>query len=142
MDRDERHDHRGGLTDALVRSLSGAGGGHQMAGDDARHLHNGFGESLARAFELAVTPAVFAWLGWMLDRRVGTSPLFLVSCFAIVVTYMVWKLFVRYDAEMKAHEAEMFTRRQAGPAAPPAVVDPVAVDTVRPVDPLGPEAPR
>ena len=41
-----------------------------------RELNNGFGEALAKAFELAVTPAIFAFLGHLLDRRLGTSPLF------------------------------------------------------------------
>src|SRR5205085_2570413 len=42
---------------------------------DLRHqrdLYSGFGDALARAFEFVATPALFAFLGWLLDRWLGT----------------------------------------------------------------------
>ena len=47
-----------------------------------RELHQGAGDALSTAFELAVTPAVFAFVGWRLDAWLGTSPLLLLlsSC--------------------------------------------------------------
>ena len=74
---------------------------------ERRELNAGFGESLSRAFELALTPAIFAWLGWLLDGAVGTRPLFMVSFFLFVVCYLFWKMFVRYDADMREHESRL-----------------------------------
>jgi F0F1-type ATP synthase assembly protein I len=73
---------------------------------DRRDLYNGFGDGLSRAFELAITPAVFAGLGWLVDRALGTTPLFMIVLllFAVAgVGYMTW---FRYEADMKAREAE------------------------------------
>ena len=79
-----------------------------------RELNNGFGDALSRAFELAVTPAIFAFLGWLLDRWVGTTPLFTIVLlfFAVCgVGYMTW---FRYEEEMKQHEADaVWNRRKA-----------------------------
>ena len=79
-----------------------------------RELNNGFGDALSRAFELAVTPAIFGVLGWFLDRWVGTTPLFTImfTLFAVAgVGYMTW---FRYEEEMKQHEADaVWNRRQA-----------------------------
>ncbi len=115
MDRTERREHDGGLTSAVVRRVAGAAGGshHDPPGgrEASRHLHKGFGDSLALAFELAVTPAVFAALGWLIDRRLGTGPLFGVLLFVVVFGYLVWKQFLRYDAEMKAHHDKLFGPR-------------------------------
>lgn len=73
---------------------------------DRRDLYNGFGDGLAHAFEIALTPAIFGGVGYFLDRALGTSPLFLLALvfFAVCgVGYMSWH---RYDAEMKVHEAD------------------------------------
>ena len=72
-----------------------------------RELHRGAGDALSTAIELAVTPAVFAFAGWWLDGRLGTSPLFLIVLFLFTMGYEIWKLFVRYDAQMQDHEAKV-----------------------------------
>lgn len=77
-----------------------------------RELYNGFGDGLARAFELAVTPAVFGAMGYGLDRWLDTPHLFTIVLvlFAIVGQFvMMW---VRYDAEMKRHEADAVWNRK------------------------------
>ncbi len=116
MDRTERREHDGGFTGAVVRRVAGAA---ESGSTGSRHLHKGFGDSLALAFELAVTPAVFAGLGWMLDRRLGTSPLFLVVFFVVVFAYLAWKQFVRYDADMNAQHDKLFGRRDEPPGPAP-----------------------
>ena len=71
---------------------------------DRRDIYNGFGDGLARAFEFAVTPAVFGAMGYGLDRWAGLVPLFTIvlTVFALVgKTYLMW---IQYDAEMRAHE--------------------------------------
>ena len=71
-----------------------------------RELYNGFGDGLARAFELALTPALFGGLGWLLDGWLGLAPLFTIVLFLFGVagtSYMAW---FRYDAEMRRVEAD------------------------------------
>lgn len=72
-----------------------------------QQLNNGFGDALARAFEMVATPAVFGFLGFLLDRRLGTSPLFALTFGVIVFGYMVWKFWAQYEREMQRHEAEL-----------------------------------
>lgn len=79
---------------------------------DRRALNNQAGDALAVAFELALTPAIFAFLGWRLDEWLGTTPLFLVTLFVFVMAYELWKTFGRYDARMRAEEQAMRNRHR------------------------------
>ncbi|MGH9211606.1 MAG: AtpZ/AtpI family protein [Acidimicrobiales bacterium] len=72
-----------------------------------RELNRGFGDALSMAVELAVTPALFAFLGWQLDNWLGTAPLFLLVLFVFTISYEIWKLFMRYDAKMRREEARV-----------------------------------
>jgi F0F1-type ATP synthase assembly protein I len=72
-----------------------------------RELNNGFGDSMARAFELALTPTIFGFLGYLLDGWLGTRPLFMVSFFLFVVVYLMWKMFRGYDAQMRVQESKL-----------------------------------
>jgi F0F1-type ATP synthase assembly protein I len=79
---------------------------------ERRELTNGFGNSLSRAFELALTPAIFAGIGWLIDGRLGTRPLFTIVLFLVVVSYLIWKMFKGYDADMREQEARLLGRLQ------------------------------
>jgi F0F1-type ATP synthase assembly protein I len=73
---------------------------------ERRDMYNGFGDGLARAFELAVTPALFGGLGYLLDGWLGLAPLLTIVLFLFGVagtSYMAW---FRYDAEMRKLEAD------------------------------------
>ena len=72
--------------------------------DAKRELNTGFGDALARAFELVATPGFFGVLGWLLDRRLGTTPLFAMLFFLIVLGYVMWKMWSGYEASMRRHE--------------------------------------
>ena len=63
-----------------------------------RELNKGFGDALSVAVELAVTPAIFAFLGWRLDEWLGTTPLFLLVLFLFTFTYVAWKQYTRLQA--------------------------------------------
>jgi F0F1-type ATP synthase assembly protein I len=67
---------------------------------ERRELNNGTGKALDRAVELVVTPMVFGFLGYLLDGRLGTRPLFMALFFAIVLTYVIWKQTSGYGAAM------------------------------------------
>ncbi|HEY2814961.1 MAG TPA: AtpZ/AtpI family protein [Acidimicrobiales bacterium] len=75
--------------------------------NERRELNNGFGEALARAFELVLTPVIFGFFGWLLDGRLGTRPVFMLLFFALVMGYEFWKHFSMYDAAMKRHEQQL-----------------------------------
>jgi len=75
-------------------------------------LNNGFGNAMSRAFELAATPAVFGGFGWLLDRWVGTLPLFTLLLFVFAVVGMGYMTWFRYDQDMKAQEADAVWNRQ------------------------------
>jgi Flp pilus assembly protein TadB len=74
------------------------------AGVTSREVQHGFGDGLAKAFELVLTPAIFGLLGFGLDRWLGLTP-WLTVLFTVwalgAVFYMTW---FRYDAEMRRLE--------------------------------------
>jgi F0F1-type ATP synthase assembly protein I len=76
-----------------------------------RELNTGFGDALARAFELVATPGIFGFFGWLLDRRLGTTPLFAFVFFFVVLGYVVWKLWSQYEADMQRHERRIGIRK-------------------------------
>lgn len=73
--------------------------------DDRRDLWSGFGDGLARAFEFAVTPAIFAGIGLFIDRRVELFPVFTIALLVFALIGMFVRMWFGYDAQMKAHEA-------------------------------------
>lgn len=63
-------------------------------------------DGFTTAMELALTPALFGLLGWLLDRALGVVPLFTIvfSLWAfVIVAWMAWR---RYDEKMTRLEEE------------------------------------
>lgn len=79
-----------------------------------RDLNRGFGDALSRATEIALLPGIFGFLGWAIDRWLGTSPLFLIVLLVFAFAGMLVRTWVGYDAEMRRHESAMTGRRQEG----------------------------
>ncbi len=73
--------------------------------DDRGALYSGFGEALSRAFEMALTPAIFGGLGYLVDRALGTSPVVAVALFLFAVLGSFARMWYGYDARMKAIES-------------------------------------
>jgi len=67
-------------------------------------LYNGAGEGMARAFELALTPAIIGGFGYLLDRWLGLLPVLTIVFFLVAMVGLVARLWYAYDAEMKLHE--------------------------------------
>ena len=76
-----------------------------------QHLYNGFGNTSARAFELALTPAIFGFLGHLLDRALGTSPVFLIVFVILCVIGMGVRMYYGYNQSMAEHEAQLPSHR-------------------------------
>ena len=82
-----------------------------------RDVNNGFGDGLAAAFEIVVTPLLFAFFGYLLDRWLGLHLVFALIFGLFTFGYMMFKLVKDYSAQMARHDADAPWAR---PAAPPA----------------------
>lgn len=82
---------------------------------DRRDLWQGFGDGLTQAFEMAVTPILFALLGVFLDGQFGTRPLLTVvlTVFAMVGAFL--RTWYHYLNRVEALEdGKVWRRRAAG----------------------------
>jgi hypothetical protein len=82
-----------------------------------RQLNRGYGDGLTRAMEIVLTPLIFGGLGALLDAWLGTRPGFTIGLAAFAVTGIFVKLWIRYDQDMRAHEAAL-PRAQASASSP------------------------
>lgn len=69
-----------------------------------RSVWNGFGDGMAQAFELVVTPLLFALLGVWIDGRLGTEPAFTVGLLVFALIGATVSAYFRYQARMAEHE--------------------------------------
>lgn len=79
----------------------------------ARVVPHGAGDALSTAFEMIATPALFAFFGLLLDRGVGTTPLFTLLFMSVVLAYTTWKVLKRYEQRMRTLEDRLPGRRAA-----------------------------
>jgi F0F1-type ATP synthase assembly protein I len=95
------------------------GGAGDLGADGQRHwaerrsLNNAFGEALAYAFEFAATAVLFAGLGWLLDRWLGTDPVLMVALAAFGFTGVCVRTMYRYKEKVELEEeGKPWTRRR------------------------------
>lgn len=69
-------------------------------------LYRGFGDTLARSFELVVTPMVFGLVGWLVDRWLGTGPLFALVLGVVAVVGMMLRMYFGYQDDMERQERD------------------------------------
>ncbi len=74
---------------------------------ERRDLNSGFGDSLARAFEIVFTPFGFGVFGWWIDGRTGTRPLFALGLGILVMLVTLWKLSRGYLTRMDSETAKV-----------------------------------
>jgi hypothetical protein len=84
------------------------------------HTDSGF----TAAFELAMTPVLFAFFGYLLDGKLGTRPVFTIALGVVVLAYEVWKLWYGYNLRVDSLNAEMMRPRARTSPVP----DPVSGD--------------
>ena len=63
-------------------------------------------DGLSQALSLVVGPVLFAFLGWVLDRAVGTGPLLLIVFGIFGFLAAVTALYYRYKAAIERDEAD------------------------------------
>lgn len=71
-----------------------------------RELYNGFGNTMARAFEFVAAPVILALLGAMLDRRFETTPLLTIVFVVVGLAGTFARTWYAYVEAMKAEEAK------------------------------------
>jgi F0F1-type ATP synthase assembly protein I len=77
-----------------------------MAEAKTREMREGSGDAFAAAFELVATPAIFGFLGWLLDGRLGTAPVFTVAFVVIALSYASWRLAHDYGESLEQARVE------------------------------------
>ncbi len=83
-------------------------------------LNRGFSDALGRGVDLALTPVVFGFIGWLVDRVAGTSPVFTILIAALGMVGTAVKIKLGYDRQMSAFDGDATTRpRQVQPSARP-----------------------
>jgi hypothetical protein len=71
---------------------------------DRQHLYNGFGNSMARAIELVVTPVLFGLIGFGLDRWLGIAPVLTIFFVLFALVGMGVRAYYGYDKDMAEAE--------------------------------------
>jgi F0F1-type ATP synthase assembly protein I len=66
-----------------------------------QELYNGFGETMVRGVEFALTLAIFAGLGYGLDRLLGMVPVFTIVMFLLGALGLAVKTYYAYEAKMQ-----------------------------------------
>lgn len=79
-------------------------------------------DGLGKGMEIALMLALFVGLGLLLDRWLGTSPVFVIALTIFSMVGQTLRIWYGYDARMRALEAERDAARasrvtQDGPAA-------------------------
>lgn len=74
----------------------------------------GYSEAMGRGIELALTLVVVGGIGWLVDRAVGTYPLFTVIFSLAGFAGISAKLWLGYDLEMRKHDQDAVWNRGSG----------------------------
>ncbi len=93
-----------GLSNA--RAMRNASAAPRQPLSDRGELYNGFGNSLAVAFEFVMTPAIMGAIGFGLDSLFGTRPALTIVLLVLGFVGMSLKLWYGYDYNMKLKDAD------------------------------------
>lgn len=80
--------------------------------EDRQRLYGSFGNAFSLAVEFVAVPFIFAAIGHLFDRRLGTGPLLALVLFTFGVIGMFVRTWYRYSEAMAAAEAESPWRRE------------------------------
>jgi F0F1-type ATP synthase assembly protein I len=85
-----------------------------------QELYSGVGDGFGRAFEFVMTPVLFGAIGWLIDRALGTTPVFILLLTVFCLIGVGTKMYYRYKADMEAQETGApwaKTRRSVAPGS-------------------------
>ena len=68
-----------------------------------QELYNGFGDTLARGFELVAIPLLLAGIGFLVDGLAGTRPLVTIILGLFGLAGVSVRMYYGYDVAMKTH---------------------------------------
>jgi hypothetical protein len=71
-----------------------------------RQLNRGYDDGMTRALEIVLTPLFLGGIGFALDAWLGTRPVLTITLGVLGVVGIFVKMWLGYDREMRAHEAE------------------------------------
>jgi hypothetical protein len=91
-----------------------------------RELNNGFGNTLSRSFEFAVTPTIFAALGYGVDRWLDTSVVFTIVLLLIAIAGMSIRWYYDYQHSISLIEDAKADQRKATRLAAPVITKPLS----------------
>jgi len=72
----------------------------QLVPNRRRVLAPGIGDTLARGFEWAATIAIFLGVGFVLDRILGTTPVFMVVLFVFALVGQIVRAYFHFGDEI------------------------------------------
>jgi hypothetical protein len=76
-------------------------------------------DALARGMDFAFVTLGFFGVGFLIDRWLGTTPLFMILLVVVALVGLFARIWYQYEASMRQHEAERASAsRGAGVAAP------------------------
>ena len=70
-----------------------------------RELYQGFTDSFVKGLEFALTLAIFAAMGYGLDRLAGTTPILIIVFVVLGLVGLVTKAYYAYEAKMRGFDA-------------------------------------
>jgi len=70
--------------------------------------------NIGKGMDLALMMLVFLGLGYLVDRWLGTHPVFMIALSLLGFAGQITKLCYDYDLKMKAHEAERAATARGG----------------------------
>jgi F0F1-type ATP synthase assembly protein I len=81
--------------------------------DYKRQSYQGLGDGMSRAIELAVTPAIFGGLGYLLDQKFNTQPTFMIVLVVLTLIGMFVRNWAAYKIKMQELEANAILQAEA-----------------------------
>ena len=83
-----------------------------MEADQSAREQQGYGDALTQALTLVVGPVLFGFVGWLVDRWLGTSPVFMLAFGLFGLAGAVITSYFEFAERMRRHdEGKPWTRR-------------------------------
>jgi len=79
-----------------------------------QELYQGFGDTMVRGIEFAVTLVVFSGVGYIIDRVLGLVPVFTIALFVFAVMGLAVRSYYAYEAKMQVIDSASPWARKTG----------------------------